>query len=148
MLARHLDFNVPTPTLKNDVKEARQYCSKNLWRLQSLWEDVEVALTTASRGFSARIGEYKKLLKTLIRVVNETYGMWSVKFKMYFVLSGLLNFSKHFQANIEHPLPKLSSVHSRTQAKVIFLSCLVTSNININSILSYLKREISLDDTY
>ena len=36
VLARHLDFNVPTPTLKNDVKEAREYCSKNLWRLQSL----------------------------------------------------------------------------------------------------------------
>ena len=97
MLARHLDFHVPTPTLKNDVKEAREHCSKNLWRLQSLWEDVEAALIAAHRAFSARIGEYKKLLKTLIRVVNETYGMWSVKFKMYFVLSGLINFSKHFQ---------------------------------------------------
>ena len=57
MLARHLDFHVPTPTLKKDVKEAREHCSKNLWRLQSLWEDVEAALITAQRAFSARIGE-------------------------------------------------------------------------------------------
>lgn len=78
MLARYLNFAAPVPTLKSDVKEAREHCSKNLWQLQNLWEDVEAALTTAHRAFSARIGEYKKLLKTLVRVVNETYGMWSV----------------------------------------------------------------------
>ena len=68
-----------------------------MWRVQGLWDDKDAALLIAHRAFAARIGEYKKLLKTLIRVVNETYGMWSIKFKMYFVLSGLLNFSKHFQ---------------------------------------------------
>ena len=96
-LALYLGLDVPTPTVKNSVKEAKEYCAKNLWRLQGLWDDVDAALLIAHRLFSARIGEYKKLLKTLIRVVNETYGMWSIKFKMYFVLSGLINFSKHFQ---------------------------------------------------
>jgi hypothetical protein len=76
---------------------AKEYCAKNLWRLQGLWDDVDAALLIAHRLFSARIGEYKKLLKTLIRVVYETYGMWSIKFKMYFVLSGLIKFSRHFQ---------------------------------------------------
>ena len=96
-LALHLEFDVPTPTLKDHVKDAREFCAKNLWRIQGLWDDVDAALLIAHRAFAARIGEYKKLLKTLIRVVNESYGMWSIKFKMYFVLSGLLNFSKHFQ---------------------------------------------------
>ena len=93
----HLEFDGSTPTLKNHVKEAREFCAKNLWRIRGLWDDVDAALLIAHRAFSARIGEYKKLLKTFIRVVNESYGMWSIKFKMYFLLSGLQNFAKHFQ---------------------------------------------------
>lgn len=95
-LAEYLKCDLPTPMQKQDVKVAREYCVKNIWRLQGLWEDVGAAISLAHRAFSARIGEYKKLLKTLIRIVNETYGMWSIRFKIYFVLSGLINFSRHF----------------------------------------------------
>jgi hypothetical protein len=35
-------------------------------------------------------------IKTLIRIVNETYGMWSIRLKINFVLNELLNFSQHF----------------------------------------------------
>jgi hypothetical protein len=60
-LALHLGFDVPSPTVKNNVKGAKEYCAKNLWRLQGLWDDVDAALLIAHRLFSARIGEYKKL---------------------------------------------------------------------------------------
>jgi hypothetical protein len=49
---------------------------KNISRLQELWDDIEVAISIALRAFSARIGGCKKLMKTLIRIVNETYGVW------------------------------------------------------------------------
>lgn len=74
----------------------KEFCVKNLYRLQGLSEDVFAALSIAHRAFLARIGEYKKLLKTLIRVVNETYGAQSIRFKINFVVSGLLNFCEHF----------------------------------------------------
>jgi hypothetical protein len=95
-LAKYLDFNLPSPIQKQDVKEAKEHCMKNIWRLQGLWDDIEVAISIALRAFSARIGKYKKLMKTLIRIVNEIYGVWSIRFKMNFVLNGLLNFTKHF----------------------------------------------------
>ena len=95
-LAKHLDLNLPTPIQKQHVKEAKEFCAKNIWRLQGLWDDVETAINIAHHAFAARIGEYQKLLKMLIRVVNETYGVWSIRFKMYFVLSGLMKFTKHF----------------------------------------------------
>jgi hypothetical protein len=95
-LAQYLEFSLPTSMLKQDVREAREYCARNIWRLQNLIDDVEAAISIAQRAFSARIGEYKKLMKTLIRIVNETYGLWSIRFKMNFVLSGLLNFSDNF----------------------------------------------------
>jgi hypothetical protein len=95
-LATYLKFDIPDQIQKTDVKNMREYCVKNLYRLQGLSEDVSAALSIAHRALSARIGEYKKLLKTLIRVVNETFGAWSIRFKIHFVISGLLNFSEHF----------------------------------------------------
>ena len=95
-LAQYLEFDLPSPIHKQDVKKAKEHCAKNIWHLQGLWDDIDAAISIAHRSFSARIGEYKKLMKTLIRVVNETYGMWSIRFKMNFVLNGLLNFSQHF----------------------------------------------------
>ena len=95
-LAEHLKCDLPSPMQKQDVKIAREYCVKNIWRLQGHWEDINAAISLAHRAFSARIGEYKKLLKSLIRIVNETYGLWSIRFKTNFVLNGLLNFCKHF----------------------------------------------------
>lgn len=95
-LAKYLEYKINSPMPKEEVKKMKEYCSKNIWRLQGLWDDVHAAISIASRAFSARIGEYKKLLKTLIRIVNETYGMWSIRFKINFVLNGLLNFSQHF----------------------------------------------------
>jgi hypothetical protein len=101
-LAMYLKFDIPIQIQKTDVKNMREYCVKNLYRLQGLSEDVFAALSIAHRAFSARIGEYKKLLKTLIRVVNETFGAWSIRFKIYFVISGLLNFSEHFHNTHEN----------------------------------------------
>ena len=95
-LAQYLDYSLPSPIQKQDVKEAREYIVKNVWRLQGLWDDVEAAISLAQRAFSSRIGEYKKLMKTLIRVVNEIYGLWSIRFKINFVINGLLNFADHF----------------------------------------------------
>ena len=95
-LAKYLDLDLPTPIQKQHVKEAKEYCAKNIWRLQGLWDDVETAINIAHRAFAARIGEYKKLMKTLIRVVNEIYGIWSIRLKMNFVLSELMNFTQHF----------------------------------------------------
>ena len=34
-------------------------------------------------------------MKTLIRVVNQTYGLWSIRFKIDFVTNSLLNFTDH-----------------------------------------------------
>jgi hypothetical protein len=42
--------------LKQDVREAREYCARNIWRLQNLIDDVEAAISIAQRAFSARIG--------------------------------------------------------------------------------------------
>ena len=121
-LAQYLDYNLPSPMQKQDVKEAREHCARNIWRLQGLLEDVEAAISIAQRTFSARIGEYKKLMKTLIRVVNETYGLWSVRFKMNFVLNGLLNFSDHF-----------CNDHSSCSRYIWWTQC---SNAHINEYLS------------
>jgi hypothetical protein len=98
-LAEYLKCELPSPIQKKDVKFAREYCVKNMWRIQGMWDDIEAAISLAHKAFSARIGEYKKLLKTLIRIVNETYGIWSIRFKIHFVLNGLLNFSEHFCNN-------------------------------------------------
>ena len=88
-LAQYLEFDLPSPMHKKDVKKAKEHCAKNLWCLQGLWDDIEAAISISRRSFTARSGEYKKLMKTLIRVVNETYGMWSITFKMNFVLNGI-----------------------------------------------------------
>ena len=58
-LAKYLGLNLPSPIQKQNVKEAKEYCAKNIWRLQGLWDDIETAITIAHRAFAARIGECK-----------------------------------------------------------------------------------------
>ena len=39
-LAQYLDYSLPSPTQKQDVKEAGEYIVKNVWRLQGLWDEL------------------------------------------------------------------------------------------------------------
>ena len=54
-LAQYLDYSLPSLIQKQDVKEAREYIVKNVWRLQGLWDDVKAAISLAQRAFSSRI---------------------------------------------------------------------------------------------
>ena len=67
-----------------------------MWRINDLWEDVKEVLLIAQRVFIASLGEFKRTLKNLLRVVNDQFGGWSMKFKMCFLINGLLNFIKHY----------------------------------------------------
>jgi hypothetical protein len=86
-------INVPVPDRAPAMKS---FCVKNLWRINNLWEDVKEALLIAQRAFIARLGEFKRTLKNLLRVVNDQFGGWSMKFKMCFLINGLLNFINHY----------------------------------------------------
>jgi hypothetical protein len=69
----------------------------NFWRINNLWEDVKEAMIIAQKAFVSRVGEFKRTMKNLLRVVNEQFGGFSMKFRMNFVINGLLNFVEHFR---------------------------------------------------
>jgi hypothetical protein len=68
----------------------------NFWRINNLWEDVKEAMIIAQKAFVSRVGEFKRTMKNLLRVVNEQFGGFIMKFRMNFVINGLLNFVEHF----------------------------------------------------
>lgn len=60
-------------------------------------EVIKAAIDKASSMFNSRLSDYKRLWKTLIRLVRETYtDEVSDEFAMYYVFSGLMNFAKHY----------------------------------------------------
>lgn len=61
-----------------------------------MWDDVHEAMLIAQRAFISRLGEFKRTIKNLLRVVNKIFGDWSMKFKMCFLINGLLNFIEHY----------------------------------------------------
>jgi hypothetical protein len=95
LLAAHLagEMDVEIPTVKKDIVV---FCQLNFWRINNLWEDVREAMAIAHKAFMCRIGEFKRTFKNLLRVVNEQYGRFSMKFRMNFVINGLVNFVQHF----------------------------------------------------
>lgn len=95
MLAEHIaeELNIAAPVGKIKTKA---FCIVNFMRLQNYGGDVRAAVLTAQKAFIARIGVFKRTMKTLLRIVNDQFGMWSMKFRMCFVINGLLNFAKHF----------------------------------------------------
>lgn len=95
ILGKHLagQMNAPVPDKAAKIKA---FCIQNTWRINDLWGDVKEALLISQRAFIARLGEFKRTLKNLLRVVNNQFGGWSMKFKMYFLINGLLNFIKHY----------------------------------------------------
>lgn len=84
-----------------------EYCSANgenrnesilyheIYAITESW-GLRAAVLTAQKVFIARIGELKRTMKTFLRIVNDQFGMWSIKFRMCFVINGLLNFARHF----------------------------------------------------
>lgn len=98
LLAAHLagEMSVDVPVGK---KLILAFCITNFWRINNLWEDVKEAMLIANKAFLARIGEFKRTFKSLLRVANEQFGMFSMKFRMNFVIRGLLNFVEHFSNN-------------------------------------------------
>lgn len=94
--AKYLAMKTDTPAPDKVVSKMRQFCVINIWRINDLWEDVHQAMGIAQRAFIARLGEFKRTLKNLFSVVNDQFGGWSLKFKMYFLINGLLNFVSHF----------------------------------------------------
>ena len=86
-------MEVPAPSKASQMKS---FCVLNYWRVNCLWDDVQEAMTIAQRAFVSRLGEFKRTVKNLLRVVNEMFGNWSMKFKMYFLINGLLNFTEHY----------------------------------------------------
>ena len=97
-LAKHLAAKADTDA-PIKASEMKTFCIRNFWRMNSLWDDIHEAMGIAQRAFIARLGEFKRTLKSLLRVVNEIFGDWSVKFKMCFLINGLLNFVKHYSEN-------------------------------------------------
>jgi hypothetical protein len=77
------------------AKLMRSFCILNASLLNDIWEDTREAMKIAQKAFIARIGEFKRTLKQLLRVLNEMYANWSMKFKLYFLHSGLYNFIEH-----------------------------------------------------
>ena len=98
VLARHLAHKIGEPAPDKSSK-MKPYCVLNLWRLNNLWEDVNQAMGIGQRAFIARLGEFKRTMKNLLRVVNDQFGGWSLKFRMCFLINGLLNFVNHFSDN-------------------------------------------------
>ena len=86
-------MEVPVPLKAPQMKS---FCVLNYWRVNCLWDDVQEAMVIAQRAFISRLGEFKRTAKNLLRVVNEMFGNWSMKFKMYFLINGLLNFTDHY----------------------------------------------------
>ena len=74
----------------------RAFCVCNLWRINNLWEDVKEALNISQKTFVSRLGEFKRTTKNLLRVVNDQFGGWSMKFKLCFLINGLLNYVNHY----------------------------------------------------
>ena len=95
ILAQHLatKMEVPVPLKASQMKP---FCVLNFWRINSVWDDVHEAMLIAQRAFISRLGEFKRTVKNLLRVVNEIFGDWSMKFKMCFLINGLLNFIEHY----------------------------------------------------
>jgi hypothetical protein len=59
-------------------------------------------MSIAQRSFIARLGEFKRTLKNPLRVANDQFGGWSLKFRMYFLINGLFNFINHFSNKHEN----------------------------------------------
>jgi hypothetical protein len=97
-LAKYLATKAATdaPTKASEIKT---FCIRNFWRVNSIWDDIHEAVAIAQRAFISRLGEFKRTVKSLLRVVNEMFGDWSVKFKMCFLINGLLNFVSHCSEN-------------------------------------------------
>ena len=74
----------------------------NFQRIIDLWEDVQQAIDVAQRAFIQILGEFKRTVKNLLRVVNDQFGGWSLKFKMCFLINGLLNIINHFSDDHEN----------------------------------------------
>ena len=95
ILGRHLADKMEVPVPDKTAK-MRSFCVCNLWRINNVWEDVKEALHIAQRAFVSRLGEFKRTMKNLLRVVNDQFGGWSMKFKMCFLINGLLNYVNHY----------------------------------------------------
>ena len=95
LLSKHLaiKMEVDAPVKASQIKS---FCVLNFWRINCLWDDVHEAMTIAQRAFNSRLGEFKRTMKNLLRVVNEMFGDSSMKFKMCFLINGLLNFVDHY----------------------------------------------------
>ena len=84
IVGKHLanKMDVPVPDKAPAIKA---FCFKNLWRMNDQWDDEKQALLIAQRVFIARLGESKRTLKYILRVVNDQFGGWSMKFMMSFL---------------------------------------------------------------
>lgn len=82
--------------MPDKTAKMRSFCVSNLWRINNLWEDVKEALHIAQKAFVSRLGEFKRTMKNLLRVVNDQFDGWSMKFKMCFLINGLLNYVNHY----------------------------------------------------
>ena len=89
-VAEDASFRVPTA-----LGDKRTYCCQHIYLLQDSFEDVTEALRLAEGAFNNRVSDYKRLLKGMLRIVNELYGGFGQTFKMYFVVRALRNFGKH-----------------------------------------------------
>lgn len=97
-LAKHLATKMDTAA-PSKASEMKTFCIRNFWRMNSVWDDIHEAMVIAQRAFISRLGEFKRTVKNLLRVVNEMFGDWSMKFKMCFLINGLLNFVCHYSDN-------------------------------------------------
>ena len=79
------------------VAEKRSYVMRNVSLLVSAQEVVASAIEDALDLFVKRLPDYKRLFKMLVRLATSTYSPDCCdKFKTFFVIYGLLNFSSHY----------------------------------------------------
>jgi hypothetical protein len=90
---KHEDNNDLLPI--EDVGEMKGYCKANKYLLNLPQDDFIIALEIASDAFERRVKEFQRLWKTLLRQVNDEYVSFSKKFKMYYLVNGLINFASH-----------------------------------------------------
>ncbi|KAJ1402320.1 hypothetical protein B484DRAFT_483756, partial [Ochromonadaceae sp. CCMP2298] len=67
-----------------------------LARKDTLWEDVEAATQIALGLFNTRAGDLKRQMKRLFLTCDQTFGCFSLSFKVFFVTNGLMNFADHY----------------------------------------------------
>ena len=77
-------------------EEKLKFCQDNLWRLDDDNQITKEAAEIACSMFKERKRDLRHYYGQMIRLVNELYGSYSERFKVYVVINALLNYNSHW----------------------------------------------------